>query len=140
MNIAEIKENPNNPRFITDDKFQKLVKSIKEFPEMLDIRPLVVNQDCMVLGGNMRLKACREAGLTDIPVKMVNLESDKEAEFIVKDNSNFGQWDFEVLANEWDTASLVDWGLDIPEFQIPEQESIPPEDKEQLCPHCGGKI
>lgn len=112
--ISKIKNNPNNPRVIKDDKFEKLVKSIKEFPKMLEIRPIVVNDDWIVLGGNMRLKACKEAGLKEIPViKASDLTEDEERQFIIKDNNGFGQWDWELLGNEWEAEKLEEWGLDV---------------------------
>jgi hypothetical protein len=115
VNIKQVLPNPDNPRFIKDYKFNKLVKSIKEFPQMLDLRPIVVNQDMIVLGGNMRLKACEEAGLTEVPIIFAdNLTPDQEKEFIIKDNSSFGEWDWDLLANEWDLQDLEDWGLEIP--------------------------
>lgn len=118
VKISEVKPNPNNPRIIKDDKFRKLVKSIQEFPEMLEIRPIVVNQDMIVLGGNMRLKACKEAGLKEVPIIYAdNLTEDQQREFIIKDNVSGGEWDWEVLANEWDTELLDDWGLDLPEVE-----------------------
>lgn len=113
--ISDIKSNPNNPRLIKDDKFKKLVKSIKDFPEMLNIRPIVVNSDMVVLGGNMRLKACKEAGLKEIPVIIAdNLSDDQQKEFIIKDNVSGGEWDWDLLANEWDAEQLDDWGFDMP--------------------------
>jgi site-specific DNA-methyltransferase (adenine-specific) len=119
--ISEIKLNPNNPRLIKDDKFEKLVKSIKEFPEMLDIRPIVVNSDMVILGGNMRFKACKEAGLKEIPVIVAdNLTEEQQREFLIKDNTSGGEWDFEMLANEWDVDQLEEWGLDIPNFETDE--------------------
>ena len=117
--IHEIKANPNNPRLIKDEKFAKLVKSIKEFPEMLELRPIVVNDDMIVLGGNMRLKACKEAGLIQIPViKASSLTEEQQKEFIIKDNVGFGEWDWELIANEWDAEQVIEWGLDIPDFKI----------------------
>ena len=112
--ISAIKRNPNNPRILKDDKFAKLTQSIKDFPQMLDIRPIVVNDDMIVLGGNMRLKACKEAGLKEVPVIKVNdLTEEQQREFIIKDNVGFGDWDWDLLANEWDADLLDDWGLDI---------------------------
>ena len=112
--ISAIKRNPNNPRILKDDKFVKLTQSIKDFPQMLDIRPIVVNDDMIVLGGNMRLKACKEAGLKEVPVIKVNdLTEEQQREFIIKDNVGFGEWDWDLLANEWDTDLLEDWGLDL---------------------------
>ena len=117
VDIKQVRSNPDNPRFIKGNKFEKLVKSIKEFPEMLDLRPIVVNQDMIVLGGNMRLKACEEAGLKEVPIIFAdNLTPEQEKEFIIKDNSSFGEWDWDLLANEWNTDQLADWGLDIPNF------------------------
>ena len=115
VKISEIKLNESNPRFIKDDKFKKLVKSIKDLPQMLDIRPIVVNKDMMVLGGNMRLKACVEAGLVEVPIIIAdNLTKEQEKEFLIKDNVGFGEWDWDIIANEWNEVELSDWGLDIP--------------------------
>ena len=116
VDIKQVRSNPDNPRFIKGNKFEKLVKSIKEFPQMLDLRPIVVNQDMIVLGGNMRLKACEEAGLKEVPIIFAdNLTPEQEKEFIIKDNSSFGEWDWDLLANEWETDQLIDWGMDIPD-------------------------
>lgn len=117
MRITDIKPNPNNPRIIKDDKFKKLVKSIQDFPQMLELRPIVIDENNMVLGGNMRLKACQEAGLTDVPVKQAkDLTEEQKKEFIVKDNVGYGEWDWDDLANNWNTEDLIEWGLDIPNF------------------------
>lgn len=116
--IQSVKANPNNPRVIRDDKFKKLVKSIQEFPEMLELRPIVVNDEMIVLGGNMRLKACKEAGLKDVHIiKASNLSEAQQSEFIIKDNVGFGEWDWDMLANEYDEQDLKDWGLDLPVFE-----------------------
>jgi DNA modification methylase len=113
--ISEIKVNPNNPRLIKDDKFKKLVQSIKDLPQMLDIRPIVVNTDMIVLGGNMRLKACKEAGLKEVPIIIANnLTEEQQREFLIKDNVSGGDWDWDMIANEWDVEQLEEWGLDIP--------------------------
>jgi DNA modification methylase len=118
MLITEIKSNPNNPRIIKDHKFKQLVKSIQNFPQMLELRPIVIDENNMVLGGNMRLKACLEAGLTDVPVIHANnLSEEKKKEFIVKDNVGYGEWDWDDLANNWDALELTEWGLDIPNFE-----------------------
>ena len=123
--INTVKANPNNPRIIKDDKFAKLVKSINEFPQMLNLRPIVVNDDMVVLGGNMRLKACKEAGLKDIPIiKASELTEQQQKEFIVKDNVGYGEWDWNDLANNWDAEQLQDWGLDIPGFKIEEEKEM----------------
>ena len=117
VKISEVKLNPNNPRIIKDDKFAKLVKSIKELPEMLEIRPIVVNADMIVLGGNMRLKACKEAGLKEVPIIIAdNLTEEQQREFLIKDNVSGGEWDWDSLANEWDVEKLDDWGLNVPLF------------------------
>lgn len=122
MKLSDIKPNPNNPRLIKDDKFKKLVQSVKDFPEMLDARPLILNKDNVILGGNMRFKAAKEAGFKDIPVKIVDWDEDKQREFIIKDNVSGGEWDWDLLANEWDAEELDDWGLDIPADLEPETE------------------
>ena len=117
VKISEIKTNPKNPRLIKDDKFRKLVKSIKEFPQMLELRPIVVDENNIVLGGNMRLKACIEVGLKEVfIVKAEDLTEQQKDEFIVKDNVGFGEWDWDILANEWDSELLNDWGLYVPEI------------------------
>jgi hypothetical protein len=114
VKLSEIKSNPNNPRIIKDDKFRKLVKSIQEFPKMLEIRPIVVNADMIVLGGNMRLKACKEAGLKEVPVIFAHdLTEDEQRQFIIKDNVGFGEWDWDMLANEWEPELLESWGLEV---------------------------
>ena len=113
IKINKIKANPNNPRLIKGDKFKKLVQSIKDFPEMLKLRPIVVNKEMVVLGGNMRLKACIDAGLKEIWIaKAWDLTPEQENEFIIKDNVGFGDWDWDVLANEWDVKELENWGLE----------------------------
>lgn len=112
VDIKTLKMNPNNPRIIKDDKFKKLVKSIKEFPEMLDVRPIVVDDDMVVLGGNMRLKACLESGIDKVSIiKFKDLSEDKKKEFVVKDNSSFGEWDNNLLSN-WDKDILLDSGFE----------------------------
>jgi len=112
--IGEIRNNPNNPRTIRDEKFAKLVKSIKALPAMLDVRPLVCDEDWIVLGGNMRLRACSEAGLKEVPVIQVKgWTEEQKREFIIKDNVGFGEWDWDVLANEWDEQQLLEWGMSV---------------------------
>ncbi len=121
IDINKIKVNPSNPRLIKDDKFDKLVQSIKDFPQMLKIRPIVVNSDMIVLGGNMRLQACKEAGLKEVYIiKADDLTEKQQQEFIIKDNIGFGQWDWDILANEWDNDQLCEWGLDVwqPEEEV----------------------
>jgi hypothetical protein len=114
VKITEVIANPNNPRLIKDDKFRKLVKSIQDFPDMLNVRPIVVNKDMVVLGGNMRLKAIKEAGLKEINVDIVDWNEQQQKEFIIKDNASFGEWDWNDLANNWDAEEIAEWGLDIP--------------------------
>ena len=128
--IGKIKANPNNPRTIKDDKFFKLVQSLKDLPEMAKVRPVVVNQDMVVLGGNMRLKAMKEAGWKEAPVEIVDWDEDKQRQFIIKDNVGFGEWDWEMLANEWDAEQLDDWGLDIPAFDDPKELEAEEDDYE----------
>jgi DNA modification methylase len=125
IKISEIKLNPNNPRLIKDDKFAKLVKSVKDFPEMLTIRPIVVNSDMIILGGNMRYKACKEAGLKEIPVIIAEgLTEQQQKEFLIKDNVSGGEWDWDMLANEWEVEQLDAWGLDIPNFDATNLEAV----------------
>lgn len=124
VKLSDVKANPNNPRTIKDEKFKKLVASIKGFPEMLSLRPIVVNQDMVVLGGNMRLKACKEAGIKEVPIiKASDLTDEQQKEFIIKDNVGFGDWDWDALSNEWDVEQLQDWGLDVPDFAQTELEA-----------------
>jgi hypothetical protein len=132
VKINEIKPNPTNPRVIKDTKFKQLVQSIKEFPEMLKLRPIVVNNDMVVLGGNMRLKACKEAGLKEVPIIVASkFTEEQQREFTIKDNIGYGEWDWEELANNWETSDLKDWGLDIPNFNI-DDDSEPEIDKDLL--------
>lgn len=124
VKVASIKSNPKNPRLIKDDKFKKLVKSIKEFPEMESVRPIVVNKDMIILGGNMRYKAMIECGYKEVNVEVVDWSEQKQKEFIIKDNVGFGEWQWEMVANEWDEIELKDWGLDLPMFAAPVDYSI----------------
>ena len=126
--ISQVIPNKTNPRYIKDDKFKKLVQSIKEFPQMLELRPIVVDNDMVVLGGNMRLRACIEAGLKEVPVVIADqLTPEQQAEFMIKDNSSFGDWDWDTLANEWDIDKLELWGVDLPinAEEIKETKDIP---------------
>jgi DNA modification methylase len=135
VKISEVKTNPKNPRLIKDDKFKKLVKSIQEFPQMLELRPIVVDENNIVLGGNMRLKACKEAGLKEVYiVKAENLTEQQKDEFIVKDNVGFGEWDWDMLANEWDTEKLDEWGLDLP-VDLSVQEVLEAEEDDYEVPN-----
>ena len=142
MKISKLKNNPNNPRFIKDDKFEKLKKSISEFPEMMEKRPIVcvtdVDGKIFPLGGNMRLKALQELKYKEIPDSWVQMADEwteeQRKEFVIKDNVGFGEWDWEQLANEWDSEKLEDWGLDLPGFDINADElgeefSLPDGDK-----------
>jgi len=123
VKITDIKSNPNNPRVIKDEKFHKLCESIKAFPKMLELRPIVVNDDMVVLGGNMRLKALKHLGLKEAPIiKASDLTDDQQRQFIIKDNAGFGQWDWNVLANDWNTQEIEEWGIDIPGFDVNSDE------------------
>jgi len=120
--LSKISPSPDNPRIIKDDKFNKLVKSIKDFPEMLEIRPIVVDEDMVVLGGNMRYKACKAAGFKDVYIiKAESLTEEQKREFIIKDNASFGDWDWSLLNNNdmWDPTSIEDWGVDY--FELPSE-------------------
>lgn len=119
VKIGTVKSNPNNPRVIKDDKLAKLVQSIKDFPKMLEIRPIVVNEEMVVLGGNMRLRACKEAGLKEVYIiKASDLSEDEQRQFIIKDNVSGGEWDWDMLKMEWNVADLDAWGLDVPDFGV----------------------
>jgi DNA modification methylase len=125
VKIGIVKSNADNPRIIKDDKFKKLVKSIQDFPQMLELRPIVVNDEMVVLGGNMRLKACKEAGLKEVfIIKASDLTEDQQKEFIIKDNVGFGEWDWDLIANEWDTDLVQEWGLDLPVFDGVELDAV----------------
>lgn len=136
VKIGDVIPNEKNPRYIRDPKFQKLVSSIKDFPEMLEKRPIVVDENMIVLGGNMRLNACKKAGLKEVWIDVAEGWSEKQkSEFIIKDNVGFGEWDWEILANEWNTQLLEDWALDLPGFDVNEDDlsddfSLPEGDKE----------
>jgi len=139
MKINLIKPNPNNPRIIKDEKFKKLVQSIKDFPQMLELRPIVIDENNIVLGGNMRLKACQELGLKDVPtIYAKDLTEDQKKEFIIKDNVGFGEWNWDDLANDWDEELLVEWGLDLPIDtkidNLEEDETLEFEQSVQLTP------
>ena len=135
VDIKKVIPNPTNPRIIKDDKFKKLTKSIQEFPQMLELRPIVVDGNMVVLGGNMRLKACIAAGLKEVPIIIADqLTEQQQAEFIIKDNVGFGEWDWDLLANQWDVEALEGWGLDIGGFdlnaeQFGDEFSLPDGDK-----------
>ena len=118
MKVSNIKPNPNNPRLIKDDKFKKLVQSIKDFPKMMSLRPIIINKDNVILGGNMRFKALKELNYKDIPEDWIkraeDLTEEETRRFIIADNVGFGEHDWDMLANEWDVVELFDWGLDLP--------------------------
>lgn len=123
VKIEKVLPNPSNPRIIKDDKFKKLVKSIQEFPQMLELRPIVVDSNMVVLGGNMRLKACVAAGLKEVPIIVADqLTDEQKGEFIIKDNVGFGEWDWDLLANEWEAELLDEWGLNVPLWNLNETE------------------
>jgi hypothetical protein len=138
MKLKDIKPNPNNPRVLRDDKFQKLKQSITEFPKMLSLRPMVIDENNVVLGGNMRLRALQELGFNEIDEAWVKRSSDLTEEekkrFIIADNVAFGEWDWDTLANDWEVVDLEAWGLDIPQFDRPEDFNedftLPEGDKE----------
>lgn len=136
VKIGDVIPNEKNPRYIRDPKFNKLVSSIKGFPEMLEKRPIVVDENMIVLGGNMRLNACKKAGLKEVWIDVAEgWTPEQKNEFIIKDNVGFGEWDWEIIANEWDTVQLVDWALDMPGFDVSDEDlsdefSLPEGDKE----------
>lgn len=131
LKLSKMKMNPSNPRVIKDDRFRKLVKSLREFPEMMEKRPMVCVTDSdgkiYPLGGNMRLRALRELGMKEVPEEWVVMadewSEEKRREFIVKDNVSFGEWDWDMIANEWDAEQVEEWGLDVPIFKDDETET-----------------
>jgi hypothetical protein len=132
IKIENLKVNPNNPRIIKDDNFKKLVLSIKEFPEMLQLRPIVVNEEMVILGGNMRYRACIEAGKKEVPVIIAKgLSEEKQKEFLIKDNVSGGEWDYDILANEWSELPITEWGVNV---WSPNDDlfSIDEEDEEEI--------
>ena len=146
MKLSEIHCNPKNPRLIKDDRFKKLCQSIKEFPKMMALRPIIIDAEGMILGGNMRFKALKELGYKDVPDEWVKRDSElTEAEkqrFIIADNIGFGEYDWDVLANEWNEDELTGWGLEIPHFEIPEADQKDFDENiktENECPNCGYK-
>lgn len=118
MKISQLKPNPNNPRLIKDDKFKKLCTSIEQFPKMMELRPIIIDENNIILGGNMRFNALKHLGYKELPAEWVKqaseLTEEQKQEFIVKDNVGFGEWDWDILANEWDTEKLEEWGLELP--------------------------
>ena len=133
---GKLKPNPSNPRILRDEKFLKLKASIESFPDMLNKRPIVAVTDTdgkyMVLGGNMRLRACQDLKLKEVPVILADEWTEEQRrEFIIKDNVGFGDWDWDQLANEWDSDQLQDWGLDLP-TSFGEETEIPEETKEDI--------
>ena len=131
VKLYKIKGNPLNPRVIKTDKFKKLVKSIQEFPEMLKLRPIVVDENMMVLGGNMRLRASKDAGLKEVWIEIAEgFTEEQKKEFIVKDNVGFGEWEWDMLANEWDSSKLAEWGLDVWQNEDDIQELKNPDNNE----------
>jgi len=132
--ISKVRPNSENPRYIKDEKFKKLVQSLRDFPEMANVRPIVVNKEMVVLGGNMRLKAMQEAGWSEVPVQVVDWSEEKQREFIIKDNVGFGEWDWDELANTWNSVELEDWGLDswqnMDDIDTTDEFTLPSGDKE----------
>lgn len=143
VRINKIKPNASNPRVIKTLKFKKLVKSIKELPSMLKLRPIVVDENYIILGGNMRYKACIEAGLKEIPIIVADeLTEDEKQAFVIKDNLSFGEWDYDLLSNEWDSVELDDWGLDVWQNEDDinnaiETEEPKPNSDRVVCSLCG---
>jgi hypothetical protein len=132
VNIETIKPNPDNPRVIKGDQLEKLKKSIQEFPEMLEARPLVVDENLVVIGGNMRLRALKELGYKDIPIiRFSNLDEAKKREFVVKDNVNYGEWNWDSISTSWDVSVVSDWGLEIPAW-VMDDEMEPEIDEDVL--------
>lgn len=145
MKLSEIRPNPNNPRVLRDDKFQKLKKSIGDFPKMMELRPIVVDDEGVILGGNMRFRALQDiyGKNGEIPDEWVkraaDLTEDEKRQFVIKDNAAFGEWDWDMLANEWDAEELAEWGIDAPsEFAVNADDygtefELPSGEKSDIC-------
>lgn len=149
MRVSDLKPNPSNPRHITEEAFRKLKKSIKTAPWMMEIRPIIIDEENLVLAGNMRLTALREMKMERIPETWVRrvegLTEEQKREYVLRDNVNFGEWDFDCLANEWDALPLADWGIDVPDFDKVlgvEQEEDETEKMPTLveCPQCSERF
>ena len=141
MNITEIKPNPSNPRKIDEDDFAKLVKSIKDDPKLLEAKPLIINENNVILGGNQRYRACLELGIQEVPtIKMANLTEKEKQKLLVIDNTHYGKWDMDMLANDgWEIGDLDEWGVNV-DFLVPtieEPKSIDNTKKGKVCPNCG---
>jgi ParB-like chromosome segregation protein Spo0J len=141
MNINEIKPNPNNPRKIDGDDFAKLVKSIQEDQKLLEAKPLIIDENNVILGGNQRYRACLELGIQDVPViKMPNLTEKEKKKLLVIDNTHYGKWDMDMLANDgWEIGDLDEWGVNV-DFLVPtneEPKAIDNTKKGKVCPNCG---
>ena len=141
MNINEIKPNPSNPRKIDEDDFAKLVKSIKDDPKLLEAKPLIINENNVILGGNQRYRACLELGIQEVPtIKMANLTEKEKQKLLVIDNTHYGKWDMDMLANDgWEIGDLDEWGVNV-DFLVPtieEPKSIDNTKKGKVCPNCG---
>ena len=150
MKISKVKSNPNNPRFIKDENFIKLCKSISDFPKMLELRPIIIDENFVVQGGNMRLRALMEIGYKELEpewIKQVfDLSEDQKKEFIIKDNASFGSWDWDLLANDWNESNLKEWGILLPSeidfdnININEGSQKKDNTKMMLCPNCNTNI
>jgi hypothetical protein len=144
VKLSQIKLNPDNPRRISEKDMERLVKSLTEFPEMMELREIVVDENMMILGGNMRYRALKEAGEKECIAKIATgLTQEQKREFIVKDNASFGEWDMDILANIFDDLPLVDWGVNVPEnWATPpeiteDQSNIKSNIQQNECPKCG---
>lgn len=144
IKIESLRAHPDNPRWIRSKDFDNLVKSIQEFPEMLQIRPIVCNLDHVVLGGNQRLEAIKELKWDSVEVEVVDLTEDQQREFLIKDNNNSGDWNMDIIANQFDMTQLEDWGMKLPEFAFEANDlDFDPDrgettkDQTEKCDYCG---
>lgn len=132
VKLSEIKLNPDNPRTISKKNMDLLVKSLAEFPDMLDIREIVVDETMTVLGGNMRLLALQKSGVKDCTAKIVSgLTKEQKREFVIKDNSSFGSWDMDALANSWGDLPLAEWGVDLPDDWLRDEPIAEPKEESE---------
>ena len=149
--VHQLHLNPDNPRFIRDERYKQLVTSLADNPQLLEARPILCSDrtgKLIVLGGNMRLRAAKELKLSTVPVVVMSgLTYDQEREIVIKDNASFGTWDFDILANDWSDLPLDDWGVDLPADWLEEGEPEPDEPSEpdfisrfEVVVECRGEV
>ena len=133
--IGDLSLHPDNPRFIKDDQFEVLCKSIKANPDYFEARPILCNPAMVIFAGNMRYRAAKEIGLEKVPVAVMDISEEKQRELMIRDNVNNGNWDTEALANNWPIDKLEDWG-----FEFPPEMDMRPNTKYHIIIKCNSEI